>query len=415
MVINKKKERKEIQKYFQEVLVRRGISKSTDEQVEQKKDAENFSREEVTAESGGFYDFDLSEFPLFSLQKKSPGTKKRQPLIYEDKIRGFDSKEITRTWTVYPGPFGFGGATTHLLCFELIQLYCDQGAKASRIQFGTLRNLLMKRGKRNPSKRDYDRIRRDLDILRGYDFHAKNAYYDPKRKSYVDMKWRLFGDVFFFKPTPEDTDQEHPFGFIEVSPTLQEIARSRGFFSVGFNNELFYQLKPMEQRLAVYLAKKFISQRTHKRYLDDLVKALPIESATENDARKSLRKSALGLIEAKVPIIAGFRFEKSVTGRGLAVFERKAIPKQANRVQQDFEKSQSPEIRNQVERITEAVGSSNDAVWWTQCVKRLGTGAVDRALGLLKESRQNQEIKSPGGLLTHFFQKIAEEEKVSLS
>ncbi len=410
-----KKEPTEIKKYFQELLARRGVSNSKEVPVEQNEDVANPSREQVTAESGGFYDFDLSEFPLFSLQKKSPGTRKQQPLIYEDTIRGPDSKELTRTWTVYPGPFGFGGATTHLLLFELLQLYCEQGAKGSRIQFGTLRSLLMKRGKRNPSKRDYDRIRRDLDILRGYDFHAKNAYYDPKRKSYVDMKWRLFGSVFFFKPSPDDTDQENPFGFIEVSPTLQEIAHSRGFFSIGFNNELFYQLKPMEQRLAVYLAKKFVSQRTHKRYLDDLVKALPIESATENDARKSLRKSALGLIEAKVPIIAGFRFEKSVTGRGLAVFERKAIPRQLNKIRGTFEKIQNPEILNQVERIIEAVGSSDDSVWWTQCVKRLGTGAVDRALGLLKESGQHQKIKNPGGLLTRFFQKIAEENCVSLS
>jgi hypothetical protein len=40
------------------------------------------------------------------------------------------------------------------------------------------------------------RLRRDLDILRGYDLHCKNAFWDRKGQAYVDMKWRLFGSVF---------------------------------------------------------------------------------------------------------------------------------------------------------------------------------------------------------------------------
>jgi hypothetical protein len=51
-------------------------------------------------------------------------------------------------------------------------------------------------GERNPSKHDYERLRRDLDILRGYDLHCKNAFWDRRRQAYVDMKWRLFGSVF---------------------------------------------------------------------------------------------------------------------------------------------------------------------------------------------------------------------------
>jgi len=48
-------------------------------------------------------------------------------------------------------------------------------------------------------------------------------------------------------------------------------------------------------------------------------------------------------------------------------------------------------------------------------VKRLGTGAVDRGLGLLKEARQYQEIKNPGGMLTWFFQKTARQYGISLN
>jgi hypothetical protein len=75
----------------------------------------------------------------------------------------------------------------------------------------------------------------------------------------------------------------------------------------------------------------------------------------------------------------------------------------------------SPELGELVERIIEAVGTSNDRVWWTQCAKRLGRGAVDRALGHLKEAQQTQTIRSRGAFLTSFFQKIAGEYGVSLN
>jgi len=368
-----------------------------------------------TEEAGGKYDFDLAEFPLFSLYKNRLANRGREPLVYSDTIRGKDGEPVKRTWKAYPGPFGFGGATTQLLLYDLFQMYCEQGARGSQIEFGTVRSLLMRRGERNPSKRDYERVRRDMDILRGYDFHATNAFYHRERQAYVDMKWRLFGSVFYFKPSPDDADRELPFGFLEVSPVLQQIAKSRGFFSLGFKNELFYTLKPMEQRLAVYLAKKFVSQKLHRRFVTDLVRALPIETATELDARKTIKRTTNGLLEAKVPILAGFRFEKSMKGEWLAVFERKQAPRQDTRTYQQAAEELAPGLRSQIERIIEAVGGSDDRAWWTQCAKRLGSGAIDRGLGLLKEARQGQDIKSPGAMLTWFFQKIAREYGVSLN
>ena len=369
----------------------------------------------TTDEAGGRYDFDLAEFPLFSLYKNRLATRGREPLTYTDTIRGRDGEPVERTWQAYPGPFGFGGATTQILLYDLLQMYCEQGASGTQIEFGTVRSLLMRRGERNPSKKDYERVRRDIDILRGYDFHATNAFYHRERKAYVDMKWRLFGSVFFFKPSPDDSDQELPFGFIEVSPVLQQIAKSRGFFSIGFKNELFYALKPMEQRLAVYLAKKFVSQKLHRRFVTDLVRALPVETATELDARKTIKRTANGLLEAKIPILASFRFEKSVKGEWLAVFERKQTPKQDTNTYLHAARELAPGLRSQIDRIIEAVGGSEDHAWWAQCAKRLGSGAVDRGLGLLKEARQHQEIKNPGGMLTWLFQKIAREYGISLN
>jgi hypothetical protein len=368
----------------------------------------------VSGEEDSRYDFDLAEFPLFSLHKNTISQKGREPLVYTDTISGQDGKPTTRTWKTYPGPFGFGGSTTQVLLYDLLQLYCEQGARGAQIQFGTLRSLFRRHTDRNPSKENYDRLRRDLDILRGYDFHCTNAFWDRERRAYVDMRWRLFGSVFYFKSAPDDPNQELPFGFIEVSPVLQQIARTRGFFSLGFGSKLFYRLKPLEQRLAIYLSKKFVSQKLHRRFVLDLARALPIEAANESNVRKILTRAARGLIAAEMPLLASFRFEMSATGKWLVVFERKLAPRQDHGTYRKVAE-ESAGVLFGVDRITEALGSDDDRVWWTQCVKRLGTGAVDRALGLLKEARQSQAIRNPGGLLTRLFQKIAQEQGVSLN
>jgi len=366
-------------------------------------------------EANSRYDFDLAEFPLFTLHKNSRSAHSREPLVYTDTITGPEGKSVTRTWKTFPSPFGFGGSTTQVLLYDLLQLYCEQGARGSQIEFGTLRSLFRRHTDRNPSQENYERLRRDLDILRGYDFHCANAFWDRERRAYVDMKWRLFGSVFFFKSSPDDPTQELPFGFIEVSPVLQQIAKTRGFFSLGFGSKLFYALKPLEQRLAIYLAKKFVSQKLHRRFVHDLARALPIGTANESNTRKVLTRAAKGLLDANVPFLAGYRFEKSVNGKSLIVFERKHAPKRDWKLYRRAVEELTPVLFGQIERIVEAVDGDADRAWWTQCAKRLGHGAVDRALGLLREAQQSQTIRNPGGLLTRLFQKIADEYGVALN
>lgn len=361
------------------------------------------------------FDFDLAEFPLFRFHKSGVKTHGRDPLEYSDSITGTDGKPVTRQWKVYPGPFGFGGASTQELLFDLLQLYAEQGARGTQIQFGTLRSLFLRRGDRNPSKRDYDRMRRDIDILRGYDFHCSNSFWDHKRQAYVDMKWRLFGSVFFFKPHPTDEDRELPFGFLEVSSVLQEVARNRGFFALGFGSSWFHQLKPLEQRLALYLSKKFVSQKLHRRFVNDLAKALPIEASLDFDVRKTLKMAAQGLLAKKLPCLAAFRFERSVSGGWLAVFERGQAPKQDHQTLRNAGEALSEQLQYLLDSIAQAVGNDADKIWWMQCARRLGEGAILRGLGMLKEARQNGTVRNPGGLLTKFLKDIAQEQGISIN
>ena len=191
------------------------------------------------------YDFDLAEFPLFRFEK--PRLNKHdttQPLCYADTITGKDGEKVTREWKLR-APYGFGGASTQSLFYDLLQaLYIEQGARGRYIHFGTLRALFLRQENRNPSKRDYDRMKRDIDILRGYDFHAKNAFWSPKHQAYVDMKWRLFDNVFYVDEKPDSQQLAFPLGVIEINSVLQRIAQTRGFFALGFGSKFFHGLRP---------------------------------------------------------------------------------------------------------------------------------------------------------------------------
>jgi hypothetical protein len=367
-----------------------------------------------SSEPSGRYDVDLAEFPLFHYWKRRAQNRLSDPIQYTDTIRGQDKALITREWKVFPGAFGFGGATTQALLFDLLQLYVEQGCQGTQIQFGTLRALLLRRGERNPSKRDYERVRRDLDILRGYDIHCKNAFWDRRRRAYVDMKWRLFGAVFFFKEAPGEGGEELPFGFVEVSPILHQVARTRGFFALGFEGRFFHALKPLEQRLAVYLSKKFISQKMHRRFADELVKALPIEATRPRDRLAILKRTAHGLLSKRLPVLQSFALERARDGRWLAVFHRKAAPCQQGTLSPQILEGLSPGVAGLVERIVAATGNRGDRLWWAQCAKRLGEGAVDRALGQLKDAKQRGNVRKPGALLTKIFKDIATEQGIAL-
>jgi hypothetical protein len=216
------------------------------------------------------------------------------------------------------------------------------------------------------------------------------------------MRWRLFGDVCYFKPHPAHTPgEELPFGFIEASRVFQQIARTRGFFALGFNSTLFHSLKPLEQRLALYLSKKFVSQALHQRYVTDLARALPIEAARPDNVVTILRKVAQGLIDRRVPTLKSFRFERSRrTGEWLIVFERDVKPKQPYRMPRDAALSLDPEIGVLVNDIVRQVGNRDDVLWWAKCAETLGADLVYQSLGQLKEAAQRERVRNRGAFLT---------------
>jgi hypothetical protein len=121
-----------------------------------------------------------------------------------------------------------------------------------------------------------------------------------------------------------------------------------------------------------------------------------------------------GLEAARVAGLVGTQLVRSASGEWRAEFTRGPRTATTYTVSRQLAETLSPAAAELIGRIAEAVGSDDDRVWWARCAERLGRGAVDRALGLLKEAKQTGIVKNPGGLLTKFFQDIAREAGASL-
>lgn len=361
----------------------------------------------------GRYDFDLAEFPIFRLYKNELRNHDiTKPLVYTDSIKGQNGEIVPRTWEAYAGRFGFGGATTQVLLYDLLQLYVEQGLENETIRFGSIHALFTRRGNRNPSKRDYERMIRDFEILEDYKFKATNAFWDEEKKAYQTMTWRLFDNVYFFRTKHNSLQEEMPFGYVRVNVELRKIAQSRGFFALGFDNRLFYELKPLEQRLAIHLAKRFRSQKLYIRYVEDLIKALPIEATRPRDARAILLKTAQGLLEKKLPILQSFKIEKAGrSGEWLAYFHRKETPKDTLIIRKD---SFNPDLEFFVEELIAISGEPKSKNWWIKCARSLGREGMFRAIGQFKEKEKLVDLRSRGAMLTAIIKDIAEQQEIKI-
>jgi hypothetical protein len=227
------------------------------------------------------------------------------------------------------------------------------------------------------------------------------------------MKWRLFDNVVFFRQKASSLQGELPFGFIEANSVLQAIARTRGFFAIGFPSKLFYELKPLEQRLALYLAKRFRSEKLHFRTVETLAKALPIEAAAARNVRSALKDAAQGLLDKGVPILDSFSIEKSDRGRWVATFRRKALPKDSPHPKERRELL-PPEMQDLVNRMIEVSGEPEDWRWWSQCARSIGRDGIFRALGQYDETSKLRDVRNPGAMLSKILKDIAKDQKVTI-
>lgn len=365
-------------------------------------------------EDSSYYDFDLAEFPWAAFSR-SDRPKNNGPIIYEDTIKHPETGEdISRRFETHPsGQFGHATATTYELAYILIQIYIkEHGCKGDKIHFKSLKHLARERGLSYTGP-NLEKIRRDLTILSTMSINSYNAFWDSERKAYANMVgWSFFGHATYFMPTQRFMQQEElPLGFIEVTPVFQKIAATRGLFGLGFPPEFFFSLKPLEQRLAVYLARRFKFQSFVTHQVDKVCAAIPINAAREDNRRKKLREVAQGLIDKQFPLLANFTVEKSKR-EWKVTFTRKRKPTPEKPIWSAKDLGIRPEEQYVIDEIVSLIGDDSSRAWFVQCLRAIGDGPMNRAIGNFKELyvQEKQPIKTtPGAVMTGIIQGIAEE------
>lgn len=373
-----------------------------------------------------YHDFDLAEFPWCLLSLKEKPADPHAPLVYRDEITGHNGERVARVFETFPSPPQegktlpvFPGPTAYSLFYTLLQLYIEQGCSGDKVVFGSLRTLCKRIGLAVTGP-NIKRIQKDLDVLSGIRLRAENAYWDEKKRAYVHMRmWSPFTGSFYFTSKPRFALQEElPFGYVNIHPQLQTVAKTRGFFAIGFPATLFYQLTPLEQRLAVYLSRRFQFNKYVRRNFEGLCDAMPIRAARADHRREILKRAVRGLIDKGYPCIRSFEEDfrlRKHRGNWLAEFRRRTKPQperpigrfQAEVDLTDFE-------RQRVNALIAITDDPEGFYWWVHCTRTLGPDVIGRALGTFRElyiegGQPIREGKTKGAVMTGVLKGIAKE------
>ena len=376
---------------------------------------QDFSKE---LEESSYHDFDLAEFP-WAVFSRSDRPKDNGPIVYTDTIQNPETNEsVERRFETLPSPYGHASGSTYELAYLLIQMYLEQGASDNKVVVGSLRNLARELGIQ-PSGTNLKRIKRDMDILGSMSIKSTNAFWCSKIQAYRTIdNWRFFGASNHFSKKPTFSHQEElPFGYIEVSQTLQEIAKTRGFFALGFPKVYFFNLNPLEQRLAVFLARRFRYQTFVTLNFDAVAKAIPLTATRDADKRTKLKEITEGLLTKKFPLLGGYDLGKK-RGKWIVQFFRKQKPmpeKPIRAYQAEMTLTDEEDVL-----LVEMIKLTDDPearFWWLHCIRVLGEATIWRAIGNFKELyiQDKQPIrKNKAAAFYGILKGFAEERNLSL-
>jgi hypothetical protein len=361
------------------------------------------------------YELTLAEFPIFLLSKK--GAKEIEVIEYEDTIHGKDGEVVPRKWKVFPhADLGFPTASGLSTLYDLFQIWKECGFNEQYIQFGSIYNLL-KRRKLTDGATNYRRIKKDLKQLVGITIDASNAFWDNERKAYVDMTFHLFDRVDFYKEKSSG-QAALPFSRIKASDILYGSILKNSLFLTKFDSKFFHSLKPIEQRLVLYLSKIFRSQKLHRRELFQFASQVPLQVKEKKYIKRELKKAAEGLIKKEFMLLDSFHFEKGTEKKEFIVFKRKGkLPTiySKEQKQNNIPPKEPHEIDFLVQEILDVCQDEKSTNFYKKVSRVMDRETIFRALSEVKEIRDLGEVKkSKGAIFTSLIKKYAQEQKVKL-
>ena len=250
---------------------------------------QNPDQSKSSGKSKAKYELTLAEFPIFLLSKSAG--KDIKVIEYEDTIMGKEGKPVKREWKVYPdSKYGFGTASTFETLFDLFQIWKEDNFESQFIQFGTIYNLIKRRGMAS-NENAYNRMKKDLSCLVGIKIEAKKAFWDNEAKSYVTKIFHIFDEVDIYESRKKGDQAQFPFGRIKASDVIFGSVLTNSVLATDFDAKFYYKLTPIEQRLALYLTKIFRSQASNKRELMEFASQIPIHSKLTKTRQSRDKKS----------------------------------------------------------------------------------------------------------------------------
>jgi hypothetical protein len=363
------------------------------------------------------YELSLAEFPLAFLSTRVP--EEASSLVYEDEIIGKNGVKIQRRWEIMPHKtLGFPTPSTQSTMFELFQLWSEQGFASKDIHFGTIYELIKRKGLKQDDKKTYQRIKDDLDCLSGIVIRAKNAFWDNERKTYISRTFSLFQSLDFAYSDPKNPDKSAlPFGVITASETLWQSVLANSIFVLKDMDRLtFHNYTPIEQRLGLYLAKMLYNKSQYRRHADKLTEQIPITARLYKQRKYRLSKACDGLIKKKFPYMSGYKYQRAKNGKGdIIIFYRKTkntIEKTTKLEPGSDEEARLNLLVSDIIHVTEDEHSRN---FYTLVVKKVREQTIYRAISTTRQAHLQSEIKtSKARYFTALIQRLAKEDGVSL-
>lgn len=384
---------------------------------------QNPDQSKVLGKSKAKYELTLAEFPIFLLSKSAG--KDIKVIEYEDTINGKEGKLVKREWKVYPdSKLGFGTASTFETLFDLFQIWKEDNFESQFIQFGTIYNLLKRRGI-GLNHKAYERMRNDLSCLVGIKIEAKRAFWDNEAKSYVTKIFHIFDEVDIYESRKKGDQAQFPFGRIKASDVIFGSVLTNSVLATDFDAKFYYKLTPIEQRLALYLTKIFRSQASNKRELMEFASQIPIHSKLPKHAKAEIKKACAGLMEKGFPLLASCDFEKGADRKSeYVIFRRQGSPPKPKIPIQpkDKQKRLLPATINPagegeylIETIMEFCGDQKSLNFYKKVVRLVDSQTIFRALSEARASDAMKETKkSKAAHFTYLIRKYAQEQGIKI-
>jgi len=341
------------------------------------------------------YEMNLAEFPIAVLSKRIPSNKKT--IEYSDWIVGKNGERKQRDWVVTAAAkwaLPTGSALRTL--FELMQVWKENSLESKTIPIGSRYNLLKRMGARD-SKRDYQRIERDLNSLVGITIQAKNAFWDREAQAYISKTFHLFEELSLYdreiKGKESPVQQAFPWAYIKASDIFHEAVKKGNILTI--DSQFFRRLSaPTEQRLALYLTKMLKRQSVHKRDIFKLAEQLPIYNKYPSDIKKTLDKALKNLREKDFSLLEHYHYEQSSDGRSENIVFTKA--KQAakqKRAPEDYK------VQALVEDMLRVLRDEKSRVFYTKIAKLCPQDMIHRALSETKQDYSDSSIRKNRGAI----------------